>query len=223
VADAGDDQIGLSGRTITLSGARSTPSNRIKSYRWIQIAGPKVMDSSQEKQFFSFTPAAPGVYRFLLLVAADDVVSEPDEVVAMVGELPDSRGVPPSHGSMITFGRSMLGDAGIQGRMLSEQVADVFKAISDRVSLYPSFDYLTSELSRNLDAIIPRDPQSRLVWAQGIFIPLSRTLELELLAVGLDLRWPEAHQRTLTEKQKERLQRVFLTFAQEFRSGSSAR
>ena len=104
----------------------------------------------------------------------------------------------------------------------AERVA-VFKAISDRVSLYPSFDYLTSELSRNLDAIIPRDPQSRLVWAQGIFIPLSRTLELELLAVGLDLRWPEAHQRTLTEKQKERLQRVFLTFAQEFRSGSSAR
>jgi hypothetical protein len=117
----------------------------------------------------------------------------------------------------------MLGDAGIQGRMLSEQVADVFKAISDRVSLYPSFDYLTSELSRNLDAIIPRDPQSRLIWTQGIFIPLSRTLELELLAAGLDLRWPEAHQRTLTEKQKERLQRVFLTFAQEFRSGSSAR
>ena len=131
----------------------------------------------------------------------------------MVGELPDSRGVSPGDGSMIPFGPCMPGDAGIQGRMLSEQVADIFKAISDRVPLYPSFDYLTSEMSRNLDAIIPRDPQSRLIWTQGIFIPLSRTLELEMLAVGLDLRWPEAYQRTLTEKQKERLQAVFHTFA----------
>jgi len=219
-ADAGDDQIGLSGRRITLNGSRSTPADQIKCYRWVQVGGPKITDSAQDKQYFSFTPTAPGIYRFLLLVAAHDVISSPDEVVVVVGELPASSGLGPRSNPVTPFERAMLGGAGYQVKMLPDQVADVFEAIAFRTSLYSSFDELTSEMTRQLDAIIPKDPQSRQLWTQGIFVPLSQRLAAELMTVGLDLRLPGAQQQGLSEFQKDKLQRLLQTFAQEFRTKS---
>ena len=84
VADAGDDQLAMVGRQVTLYGGRSEPQGRI-GYRWIQVAGPKIRLKLENGPFFSFVPTAPGVYRFALLVAAGSQVSEPDEVTLTVG------------------------------------------------------------------------------------------------------------------------------------------
>jgi len=67
-ADAGDDQIGLVGRQITLNGGRSGPRGAI-GYRWIQLSGPEPTARGQDGYIFTFTPRAAGIYRFALLVA----------------------------------------------------------------------------------------------------------------------------------------------------------
>gem|GEM_PF-2082769 len=219
-ADAGDDQIGLVGRTLSLNGSRSSvPANKPGSYRWIQVSGPKIAQPAQDKQFFSFIPLSPGVYRFILVVSENDMISEPDEVVVTVGELPSSSDIslrPPerSVGSDPTIG----GTAGPAGKALAERVAVVFDQVADRADVYTSFEHITSEMTRGLDAIIPRDSPSRLIWSEGIFLPLSRRIEADLLAVGLDLRMPYSQQQTLTPAQKEAIRRFFRAYAQEFRS-----
>jgi hypothetical protein len=219
-ANAGDDQIGLAGRRITLNGSGSTPSDQIKCYRWVQIGGPKITDSVQEKQYFSFIPSAPGVYRLLLLVDSNDIISLPDEVAVAVGELPASFGLVAKPNVVGPVEHSVPGGAGSQAKLLQEQVADVFEAIAARTSLYSSFGELTSEMMRQLDVIVPKDPQSRQLWTQGIFVPLSQRLATEMAMVGLDLRLPGAHQQKLSEFQKDKLQGVFQIFAQEFRTKS---
>ena len=93
-ADAGDDQIVLVGRRITLNGSCRTPADAV-AYRWFQVDGPKVEQSSQDRSYYSFTPSTPGVYVFGLVVATCDpvtgpTISEPDDVVVTVAQMPPS-------------------------------------------------------------------------------------------------------------------------------------
>jgi len=226
-SDAGDDQIGLAGRRITLNGSRSrTTSNKPGSYRWLQVDGPKVSQLVAQGPFLSFTPTSPGRYRFVLMVAGNDVISESDEVVVTVGEPP----VTPSDDSVIkpydrTLGldASTAGALGLSGKPLADQIAEVFEAITDRVGLHSSLETLASEMARRLDSVIPRDPSARQLWSQGIFLPLSQRLAAELSGVGLDLRMPMAQQQPLTDLQKKRIRKVLQAYAQEFRSVARSR
>jgi hypothetical protein len=208
-AEAGDDQIGLVGRRITLNGSRSTPAGRIACYRWIQVGGPKVAQPAQEAAYFAFTPAQPGVHRFLLVVSAGDVISEPDEVEVVVGELARDLGA---------RGGALGGASPV-----AEGIADVFEAIAERADLYSTFDSLSSEMMRRLDAVVPKDPPSRQIWSQAVFAPLSQHLSAEMLAAGLDLRLPQGQQQELTRAHKERLQQLLRGYAQFFRLRSQAR
>ena len=83
-ADAGDDQVGLIGREITLNGMRSEPRGQL-AYRWIQTGGPTVRLKIEDSYVYSFVPTVPGHYRFALVVAANGEISEPDEVSVTVG------------------------------------------------------------------------------------------------------------------------------------------
>src|SRR5271166_5653798 len=69
-SDAGDDQIGLVGRRITLNGSGITTPRGGVAYRWFQLAGPKVEKAAQEQYYYTFVPRTPGVYRFGLVVAS---------------------------------------------------------------------------------------------------------------------------------------------------------
>jgi hypothetical protein len=231
-ADAGDDQIGLVGRRITLNGSQSAPGQGI-IYRWFQLAGPKVEQAIQEKYYYAFTPADPGIYRFGLVVAASSgsgevSLSDLDEVVVTVGEMPSTFGGPSLGGvagaaPLAALDQALQGPGSIAVRATLDQVASVLEAISARATLYTTFAELTSELMRRLDVSIPADPNARQFWAQAVFSPLTQHTVAELLAVGLDLRLPQAHQQPLNPAQQERLRKLFAGYAREFRSRTQAR
>ena len=207
-ADAGDDQVGLVGHRVTLNGSQSIPSDG-KGTRWVQVAGPSTLAPQSQGLFFSFVPSTPGVYRFLLMVAADGELAEPDEVSVLVGSPPSTATAtastspnaspaampaqplappaPPTPEQILAANLPRLSD----GRRVASEIADVLESISERATLYPSFDYLLSELSRRLDVVIPVDPAQRADWNQGIFAPLTAYTASQLLTAGINLGQPQ--------------------------------
>ncbi|AMV40838.1 hypothetical protein [Planctomyces sp. SH-PL62] len=225
-ADAGDDQIGLVGRRITVNGGRSTPRGEL-AYRWIPLSGPKMEQGAQEEGYYSFVPTASGIYRLGLVVASVDAdgvrISEVDEVVVTVGEIPSTVGVGAPGVATAAIDQMLQGPGAAAGRSTLEQAAGVFDAIAARASLYTNFDELSAEMTRRLDGVVPADPSWRQFWSQGIFAPLTQHLVSEMLAAGLDLRSPQGHAAPLGQAQQERLERLFSSYAREFRSKSLAR
>jgi len=226
-ADAGDDQIGLVGRKITLNGGGSTPVGRV-AYRWLVLGGSKVEGLKQDGGYLTFTPDQPGIYRFGLIVASVESgqprMSDVDEVTVTVGEYPWATvaGV----GSPVptaAIDQMLQGPGGPSGRETLEQAATIFEAIASRAALYKNFGELSSELMRRLDGIIPNDPSWRQFWSQAVFAPLSQHLAVELLASGIDLRSPQGQQQALTANHQERLQKIFTLYAREFRARAQKR
>ena len=76
---------------------------------------------------------------------------------------------------------------------------------------------------RRLDAIVPTDPNWREFWSQGVFAPLTQHVVSEMHQTGLDLRSPQGQNQPLGQAQQERLQKLFTSFAREFRSRAQAR
>ncbi len=225
-ADSGDDQIGLVGRRITLNGTRSTPRGGV-AYRWLALAGPRVEQVMQEGPYFSFTPTAAGTYRLGLVVASarggETSISELDEVVVTVGELPSALGVGAPGVPTAAIDQMLQGPGGPAGRMTLEQAAGIFDAIAARATLYSNFGDLSSEMIRRLDAAIPSDQNWRQFWSQGVFAPLTQHLVGEMLSTGLDLRNPPGQNQPLGPTQQDRLQKLFTSYAREFRSRAQGR
>jgi hypothetical protein len=230
-ADAGDDQIGIVGRRITLNGSHSRTIDQV-SYRWFQIGGPRVEQPLQDQGYYSFTPAKAGIYRFGLVVAANrrdaaPLISDPDEAVVTVGEQPMSEtavggGNFPSAFRAPSLEQALRGARGLAPPPALEQIAEVWEAVSSKATLYFTFAELTSEMSRRLDTVAPGDAYTRQLWVQAIFVPLTQNIVDEMLTVGVDLRFPQNHYLELTAIQKEKLQRLFNSYAKEFRSRSQA-
>lgn len=211
-ADAGDDQIGLVDRRITLNGGRSRPEGQL-GYRWIKLAGPAIEDPRQEGSYYSFVPTAPGLYKFALVVGHQSQVSQPDEVTVEVGQRPTAETSSP-------VGRwiGLLLPSIPQGYETAGRVAEIFEAIGQRAPLYSSYSELQSELNRRLQEVIPQDPTLHGVWANQVFGPLSQLTGTEMLAVGVDLRSPAALVAPLDVAQKQRIQTYYQGLAGAFRS-----
>ncbi len=220
VANAGDDQIGLVGREVTLNGLRSEPRGKI-GYRWIQVGGPTVRLKIEDGYTFTFIPPAPGIYRFALVVASASEISEPSFVgVTVASSLP---GVGTSSFASLRpideLARSGL--ASIEGGSeLAIVLAECFDSIAMRVDLYHSFSDLTSEMGRRLDELIPSEPARRNAWIQQIFNPLTSRIIEEMLHEGLDLRQADAHSKALTANQRARLAELFRSIALGFRGST---
>ena len=231
-ADGGDDQIGLVGRRITLNGSRSIPRTGVV-YRWLQLAGPKLEQPVQENSYYSFIPTASGVYRFGLVVASATAtgevsISELDDVLVTVGELPTGFGCGPTGAitnsvPTAALDQMLQGPGSIAARATLDQVAGVFEAVAARASLYTSFADLSSEMMRRLDSVIPADPSWRQFWTQGVFTPLTQHVVTEMLAAGLDLRVPQGQLQRLDPPQQDKLQKLFTYYARECRSRTDAR
>jgi hypothetical protein len=229
-ADAGDDQIGLVGHRVTLNGTRSEPAG-VGSSRWIQVGGPAMVAPEQQGLYYSFIPGATGIYRFALLVSAQDKISEPDEVSVVVGTPPGATppgGVAPPYsaspfaapnwpGSLDQTLSAVLPQLPGSPRIAGE-VAEILEAISQRYSLYSSFGELQSEMSRRLDAVVPKDPSQRSWWIQNVFLPLTAITSNELLASGVDIRIPAGVQQALTPAQQERIRDHLQRMAKAFRT-----
>jgi hypothetical protein len=231
-ADAGDDQLGLVGRQITLNGIRSEPRGRI-GYRWIQVAGPAVAIKIVEGHTYTFVPQVQGIYRFALVVASGSDISEPDLVEVVVGAnakvviappeiinagIPTSTTAPPSPEAQA---KSLL--ASIEdGPAHAEGLANCFAGVADRMDLYETYAEVFSEMSRRLEAVLPTDsparPFARAHWNERLFAPLTNRLILGLMPEGLDLARPEGQVAPLSPAQKKRLAELLHGMAAGFRA-----
>ncbi len=244
-ADAGDDQVGLVGHRVTLNGARSIPADG-DTARWMQVSGPGVTAPKQQGVFFSFIPSGSGVYRFALVVSGDREISEPDEVMVLVGTAPGGVGQSGSPAPMSPIASSSLSlnpaNAGAVapsmppaeslvtanvhripgGARVAAEVADVMESVAQRSSLYSSFASLQNEMSRRLDVVIPNDSFTREAWTRTVLIPLSAYTGTELAAVGLDVRPSQGNAPAMTPVQRECVRGHFSKLARAFRAVSSS-
>ena len=150
IADAGDDLVGLVGHRTILNGSHRGDGEKV-AYRWIQLGGPKVERSNQDRTYYTFTPALPGIYRFALIAASNSdgsapMISEPDEVVVTVGSPPGSETsagyTPPAVEQATRAARALASAEGL------EQLAVTFEAISERSGMYKAFGEMSSEMMR---------------------------------------------------------------------------
>jgi hypothetical protein len=222
-ADAGDDQLGLVGRQVTLNGMRSEPRGRI-GFRWIQTGGPEARLKIEQGQVFSFVPTAPGVYSFALVVASGSAISEPDIVRVSVGAGTGSGMEPPSVVAPETLrdvARSALGSIR-GGPDAAEDLAQAFHGVADRMALYRAYADVFLEMSRRLEWVLPEEPAKRAVWNDRLFAPLTTQLIEGLRPEGLDLRQADAQTTPLTAAQKARLADMLREMAEGFRATQPA-
>ena len=218
-ADAGDDQVGIVGRQITLNGSRSEPRGRV-GYRWVQTAGPHVRLDLDEGYVYSFVPQAPGIYQFALIVARGSELSRPDPVTVSVGSPSSPFGTertPEASEALHDVARAALG-AVPGGIDVAEPLAEAFDGVADRMDLYRSYAEAYSELSRRLGALLPADPARRGVWDDRLFGPLTARLIEGMRAEGLDLRLAESQATPLTSGQRARLAELFRAMSRGFRA-----
>ena len=230
-ADAGDDQIALVGRQVTLNGVRSEPRGQI-GYRWVQTGGPVVRFKIEDGYIFSFVPTVPGIYRFALLVASGSQISPADEVAITVGAgaraaAPagsTAAASPPAGEPVATREVARASLAAVHGGPdAAEPLARVFDDTADRMDLYHDYGDAFNELSRRLEEILPGDATKRAVWVERLFNPLSTRILEVMRAEGLDLRSPEGQITPLSASQKAALAEQFRLMAEGFRSVSRPR
>jgi hypothetical protein len=235
-ANAGDDQVGLVGHRVTLNGSQSVPSDG-KGARWVQLGGPAILGPERQGLFFSFVPSGPGLYRFLLMVAGDGELSDPDEVSVLVGMPPAGTNPPavappvamasqpPATPPPLTPEQILASNLAriADGPRLASEIADVLESVSERATLYPSFDYLLSELSRRLDVVIPSNPSLRAEWNQGVFAPLTAYTASQLLTAGINLSQPEGLRQPLNASQRGQVRDHYQKVARAFRTASAKR
>jgi hypothetical protein len=227
-ADAGDDQIGLVGHEITLNGARSSPRDSA-AFRWVQAEGPRVASISQDGWICSFIPTLPGVYRFVLVVAADGTISEPDDVLITV-----TSDLQPGLDRSQTAGSPAIVPPAVDvvarqalcalpgGAAAGAQLAEAFEGVAQRMDLYDSYADVQHEMSLRLNSVVPTDPTLRNLWNERLFHVLSSRIADAMRRDGLDLATNGAYAARMTEPQRNQLREVFTTVAQGFRKASGA-
>lgn len=218
-ADAGDDQVGIVGRQITLNGARSEPRGQV-GYRWLQVAGPRVRLEFDDGYIYSFVPQAPGIYQFALVVAQGGEMSRPDLVTVSVGNPASPYGIDPTPEApeaLHDVARAALG-AVPGGIDVGPPLAEAFDGVADRMDFFHCYGEAYSELSRRLESLLPTDPVRRGVWDDRLFIPLTARLIEGMRSQGLDLRRPEAQTAPLTSAQRAVLADLFRAMSKGFRA-----
>lgn len=230
-ADAGDDQLGLVGRQVTLNGVRSQPKGRI-GYRWVQVGGPRVRMKIEDGYIYSFLPTSPGVYRFALVVAEGSRISESNLVTVTVGSGLEARlaAVEDTSGSVTSpvpiptqeIARNGVAAVGCPGPV-AEELARVFEDTADRMDLYETYIDAYTEMSKRLEVFLAHNPSRRELWVERLFTPMTaRVLEV-MRAEGLDLRRPEGQASPLASNQKAALTEQFRLMAEGFRSAGRSR
>ncbi len=236
-ADAGDDQIGIVGRQVTLNGVRSEPRGTI-GYRWIQTGGPDVRLKIEDGYIYTFVPHEPGLYRFVLVVASGGAISEPDTVDVWVQATPPNppaAAAPASAPAMATAAvptqpPSVPLDLFVRASLLSipgaaasaEDLGIIFETIALRMELYGSYAEVFQEMSRRLEGVVPGDPAQRKIWVDHLFTPLTRRLIEAMIAEGLDLRLPAAQNAPMSGPQKVRMAELFQEMARGFQAARDA-
>ena len=224
-ADAGADLVATSGQKVVLDGARSEPRGQVK-FRWVQTNGPKTVELIAYGTSCSFVPEQTGTYQFaLLVVTANNLVSEADSVSVQV-RYAKARSVesatdrPPL--ALDELARTAL--ASIPGGPShSADISRTFDGVADRVDSFKTYLEVATELTRRLDAVIPREPSRRVQWVNGLLKPWNRRLIEISRENGLDLEQAGGQTKPLTKAQRARLADQFRMTAAGLRAGLTLR
>lgn len=223
-ADAGDDNVGLVGRQITLNGVKSEPRGQV-GYRWLQVGGPEVRLKVEDGYILTFVPETVGTYRFALVVAIDRVISEPDYVDVTIGTTPAPAAAPVAPPAPPTISPEDQASAALRsvrgGSGSSTALADAFDGVADRIDLYDNAGEAFAELAKRLESILPAEPRRRSTWDERVFKPLTGRVIAELRAAGVDLGRPEGQSAPLADAQRERLEGVLRAIAEGFRAAGA--
>jgi hypothetical protein len=220
-ADAGDDQSSKVGRRVVLNGVRSEPKGNIR-YRWIQTSGPKVALRTGEGPTASFIPASSGTYQFALIVATGGgLLSEASTVTVNVGGTVRASVDGPS---MAIDELARVSLASIEGgSKYADDLSKAFDLAADGMNSYRTFAEAIAEMTRRLDAVVPRDKERRAVWIERMFSPLMAKMVAGMKEDGLDLSQPEAQSKPLTKTQRTRLAEQFRYTAAGIRASRTMR
>jgi hypothetical protein len=223
LADAGDDQIGLVGRQVTLNGIRSQPREGL-AYRWIQVAGPAVSLKLEDRYIYTFVPPSPGLYRFALVVAAEGAISRPDLVDVLVGAPPGTPAAAPAAAAPARTTHELVVTALAElpeGPQRAGALADIFASVAQRTPLFESYAVLHQDLTRKLEEVVPQEPAEREQWNERLFSPLMARIVERMRVEGLDLASPTGLTAPLDEPRKHELAELFGSIAEGFRAGSA--
>jgi len=209
-ADAGDDQAARVGRKVVLNGIRSAPRGKIR-FRWIQAGGPRVALQAGDGPTSSFLPTVPGTYRFALVVATTGgILSEASMVTVNVAGAGSASGRasagPPGAAEMAIDELARVSVASIEGgTRYADDLSRAFDAVADRMDKFKSYDEANAEMTRRLDAVVPRDKGRRAVWIEQFFSPLMAKVVAGMRPEGLDLTQADAPAKPMTRAQRARL------------------
>lgn len=201
----------IPGRTVTLS--YQGPVEAGVRLRWVQVEGPiVVIDDPTAAQARVIVPDAQGVLGFLLAVGNSAGIETTRVSVSIAPGPPRDSAPEPS---LTTIGDALrrLMSGVPNASEVAEGLASAFDDCAARVDLYRCYDELFSELSRRLDGVVPREPATRAIWLERVFLPLTDRLADEIRPTGLDLRQPAGRAVALTEAQKRRLADTFHALA----------
>ena len=207
-ADAGGNQTTGVGRRVMLDGKASEPSGRIR-YRWMQVGGPAAKIQSTAGSTCSFIPDVAGEYQFaLLVIGATGLVSDPAVVTvrAVAAVRSDRDGTPADNPDMAIdeLARRSLGSIP-GGASHAADLAGVFDALAERAESTRTYRETTAEMTRRLDAIMPRDRDRRDHWLASFVRPVTAKLATRMKASGLDPSQPDGPEKPLNKGQRAEL------------------
>lgn len=227
-ADAGDDQLGVVGRQVTLNGIRSEPQGAL-AFRWVQVAGPTIRFKIEDRYVYTFVPGEPGLYRFALVVAGEGGISEPDTVDVIVGLPRGAAGPvavsPPAQAASSPqptvppreLARTALASVE-DGAASATRLAAVFQEIAGRMGLYESYAVLLQELTRRLEEVVPPDAARRAQWNERVFVPLTSRIVERMRQENLDLTSPTGLTTPFNDRQRSELEAMFQAIAEGFQA-----
>ena len=225
-ADAGPAQVATVGRRVVLDGIKSEPKGRVR-FRWVQTSGPPVSDLAANGSVCSFVPAGKGTYQFaLLVVGADALISEASVVKVEAKPAPagTSAGAsadrPPL--AIDELARTALFSVD-GGAKYAASLSKEFDGVADRIDSFKTYLETGTEITRRLDAIIPRNPERRGEWLDRFFKPWTDQLGAALRADGIDVSLPAGQVKVLTRPQRARLAEQLRLTAAGLRGGASLR
>lgn len=226
-ADAGPDQAGVVGQKVVLDGSKSEPKGKIRC-RWVQTGGPQVADLEAHDAGCSFVPAHPGAYQFaLLVVGADDLVSEAALVRVQVKPATAAKatGAPAADRPPLALDELAQGAVAAipGGGRLADDLARSFDLTADRIDAFKTYLDAASELTRRLDAVIPREPGRREPYVERLLKPWNARLAEVAREQGLALDQPAGQRKPLTKPQRAYLAQSLRLTAAGLRAGLSLR
>ena len=206
-AEAGSDQTAVVGRRVILDAKASEPRGRIR-YRWVQVSGPKIAGLTTTGSSCSFVPETIGDYHFaLMVIGGTGLVSDASLVTIHTrgaGSTGDRQVVSDTDSALDEFSRRAVRSIP-GGDQFAPALSEAFELVASQVDSHKTYLAAATELTRQLDAIVPGDAERRSDWVERFFKPWTTRIAEAMRPTGIDLKSTEDQRKSLTKTQRSRL------------------